>query len=73
MSKYSKYSGVNKIRTDLNLINMGKILSNKLNLKSTNLKIRLYFSKVDHNLINNIDKIIDYDFQLEELCLNYQK
>ncbi len=64
---------INKIRPDLKLINMGKILSDKLNLPSTNLKVRLYFSKVDHNLINNIDKIIDTDYQLEELCLNYQK
>ena len=64
---------INKIRPDLKLINMGKILSDKLNLESNKLKIRLYFSKVDHNLITNIDKIIDKDYQLEELCLNYQK
>ena len=55
-------------------INMGKVLCEKLNLKNNKeLKIRLYFSKVDHNLITNIDKIIKYDYQLEELCLNYQK
>ena len=64
---------INKLRPDLKLINMGKILSDKLNLKSNELKIRLYFSKVDHNLITNIDKIIDKDYQLEEICLNYQK
>ena len=64
---------INKIRPDLKLINMGKILSDKLNLKSDKLKVRLYFSKVDHNLINNIEKIINVDYQLEELCLNYQK
>ena len=64
---------INRVRPDLKLINMGKILSDKLDLPSTNLKVRLYFSKVDHNLINNIDKIIDTDYQLEELCLNYQK
>ena len=64
---------INKIRPDLKLINMGKILSDKLNLKSDKLKVRLYFSKVDHNLINNIEKIIDVDYQLEELCLNCQK
>ena len=61
------------LRPDLNLINMGKILSDKLNLESHELKIRLYFSKVDHNLISNIEKIIDKDYQLEEVCLNYQK
>ena len=55
-------------------INMGKILCEKLNLENNKeLKIRLYFSKVNHNLITNIDKIIKYDYQLEELCLNYQK
>lgn len=61
------------IRPDLNLINMGKVLCDSLNLESNKLKVRLYFSKVDHNLINNIENIIDVDYQLEELCLNYQK
>ena len=61
------------IRPDLNLINMGKILGESLNLNSNKLKIRLYFSKVDINLLDNIDKIINYDYQLEELCLNCQK
>ena len=61
------------IRPDLNLIDMGKVLCDSLNLESNKLKVRLYFSKVDHNLINNIEKIIDVDYQLEELCLNYQK
>ena len=55
-------------------INMGKILCEKLNLENNKeLKIRLYFSKVNHNLITNINKIVKYDYQLEELCLNYQK
>ncbi len=61
------------IRPDLNLINMGKILGESLNLNSNKLKIRLYFSKVDINLLDNINKIIKYDYQLEELCLNCQK
>ncbi len=61
------------LRPDLNLINMGKVLFDSLDLESNKLKVRLYFSKVDHNLINNIEKIIDVDYQLEELCLNYQK
>ena len=61
------------LRPDLNLINMGKVLCDSLDLESNKLKVRLYFSKVDHNLINNIEKIIDVDYQLEELCLNYQK
>ena len=55
-------------------INMGKVLCEKLKIESSKeLKIRLYFSKVDHDLITNIDKIIKHDYQLEELCLNYQK
>ena len=61
------------LRPDLNLINMGKILCESLNLESNNLKLKLYFSKIVHNLINNIDKVIDKDYQLEEVCLNYQK
>ena len=67
---FEKYLNKLNYRT----INMGKVLCEKLNLKNNKeLKIRLYFSKVDHNLITNIDKIIKYDYQLEELCLNYQK
>ena len=55
-------------------INMGKILCKKLNLENNKeLKVRLYFSKINHDLIINIDKIIKCDYQLEELCLNYQK
>ncbi len=55
-------------------VNMGKVLCEKLKIESSKeLKIRLYFSKVDHDLITNIDKIIKHDYQLEELCLNYQK
>ena len=61
------------LRPDLNLINMGKVLCDSLDLESHKLKVRLYFSKVDRNLINNIEKIINVDYQLEELCLNYQK
>ena len=61
------------LRPDLNLINMGKVLCDSLDLESHKLKVRLYFSEVDRNLINNIEKIINVDYQLEELCLNYQK
>lgn len=59
---------------NINIINMGKILCNSIKIESKGqLKINLYFSKVNHELINNIEKIIGHDYQLEELCLNYQK
>ncbi len=59
---------------NIKTINMGKILCDKISINNGNeCKIRLYFSKVNHNLITNIDKIIKKDYQLEELCLNYQK
>lgn len=52
------------------IINMGKILAEKLNLDSKGeSKIRLYFSKVNHTLISNIDRIIDFDYSLEEVVL----
>lgn len=50
------------------MINMGKILSDSINIKSgIDKNVRLYFSKVDHNLINNIEKILPFNYQLEEI------
>ncbi len=61
-------------KININTINMGKILCDSIKIKGNKeSKINLYFSKVNHQLINNIEKIIKYDYQLEELCLNYQK
>lgn len=61
-------------RLNYKTINMGKVLCEKLNLENNKeSKVRLYFSKINHDLVTNIDKIIKCDYQLEELCLNYQK
>ncbi len=48
---------------------MGKILCNKLQLPNNDLKINLFFTKVDKCLINNINKIISNDYEIEEIKL----
>lgn len=60
-----------KIRIKLknvDLINMGKILCDNLNIINGKQKeIKLYFSKVNPNLIANIDRIIKDKYELEEI------
>lgn len=59
-----------KIKTILpkaKLINMGTVLTNSLKLENKKSEVRLYFSKVDHTLIENIEQIIDNNYQLEEV------
>lgn len=51
------------------LINMGTILADTLKLGNKEKQIRLYFSKVNHTLISNIDKIIKEKYYLEEVVL----
>lgn len=51
------------------LINMGTILADSLKLGNKEKQIRLYFSKVNHTLISNIDKIIKEKYYLEEVVL----
>lgn len=51
------------------LINMGTILADSLKLGNKEKQIRLYFSKVNHTLISNIDKIIKEKYYLEEIVL----
>lgn len=53
--------------TNIPLINMGTILANRLNLQEGTKDVRLYFSKINHTLIENIDSIIECDYQLEEV------
>lgn len=60
---------INKINPQLKIINMGKILGEKLQLPSDKLKINLYFGKVDESLIKNINKIIENGYTIEEIKL----
>ena len=47
---------------------MGQVLCEDVNIISgKETKIRLYFGKVNHQLIENIDRIIKKDYQLEEI------
>lgn len=50
------------------IINMGKILVNNINLSNdSNQEIKLYFSKIDDVLVNNINNILDISYTLEEI------
>ncbi len=58
---------------NVTMINMGEILTSQLEVTNEiDGSIWLYFGVVNHKLITNIDKIIT-KYNLEELCLNYQK
>ena len=49
---------------------MGKILVNNINItNNSNYKLELYFTKIDNNLINNINRIIKtkYDLKLKKI------
>ena len=46
---------------------MGKILLE--NIKESNLKIEMYFSYLDENLIKNINNIIKEDKSIDKLIL----
>ena len=62
------YDRIKEYLPNTELINMGKILVQELEIKGTKDKmVRLYFSKVDHTLIENIDSILPFDYQLEEV------
>ncbi len=53
---------------EISIINMGQVLCDDLNIISgKETKIRLYFGEVNHKLIENIDRIIKKDYQLEEI------
>lgn len=58
---------IKEINPNLEIINMGKVLCQKLRLPSNDLKINLYFTKIDESLINNINKIILNDYKIEEI------
>ena len=47
------------------LINMGTILANHLNITSSISKTNLYFSKFDNKLIDKVNNIIDFEYEIE--------
>lgn len=58
------------LKNNVNYINLGKVLANNIPIVSHgDLKIRLYFSKINHTVIENIDKVLPYNYNLEELVL----
>ena len=55
------------IEKNLNIktINMGDVIANSLNLTNNSKKsYELYFSKIDNNLLININKILNIDYQI---------
>lgn len=53
---------------DVLIIDMGKILINNLKLKNNSKQdIKLYFTKIDDTLINNINKIIKCEYSLNKI------
>lgn len=51
--------------TNAKLINMGTILANHLNITSSISKTNLYFSKFDNKLIDKVNNIIDFEYEIE--------
>ena len=62
-ARFKKY-----LSHDAIIVDMGKVLVNKLNLTSNSKqKINLYFTKVDDILKNNINNILTYSYSLYEI------
>lgn len=58
----------NKYLKNTQIIDMGKILVNYINLSNnSNNKIDLYFTKIDNTLKNNINKIIIMNYNLNKI------
>jgi len=51
--------------TNSKLINMGTILCDSLNIIDSIEKVNLYFSKYDNNLIEKVNNIIDFEYEIE--------
>ena len=64
---YPILENIIKKHTNATLINMGKVLCDYISIKQDTQKIDLYFSHLDEKIINNINKIIDFDYELKEL------
>ncbi len=61
-SEFKKY--LNNVK----IIDMGVILSNSLKLENnSNYKLTMYFTKINDNLIKNINNIIALDYEMEEV------
>lgn len=59
---------IQNLLPEMPLLNMGTILADSLDLEGHGKReVRLYFSKINHTLIENIDNIIDCKYALEEV------
>lgn len=64
---YPILENIIKKHTNATLINMGKVLCDYISIKQNIQRIDLYFSHLDEKIINNINKIINFDYELKEL------
>ena len=63
IEEFKKY-----LNSDIEIIDMGKVLVNNIILNNNlNPEIKLYFSKIDDVLVNNINNILDISYTLEEI------
>ncbi len=56
----------------VNFYNMGKIIAEKitdLNLINQDFMLEMYFSLIDDNLLNNVKRIIDVEYKIEQIVL----
>lgn len=59
---------INDLLPQIKLINMGIILANNLKLDNNSFpKVELYFSKIDNILTNNINHIINCEYEINEV------
>jgi len=60
---YPLLKDIIKKNINIKIIDMGDILANSINLPNNSKKsYELYFSKIDNNLLNNINHILDIDY-----------
>lgn len=56
------------LKTNILIVDMGKVLVNDLKLtNNSKSEINLFFTKIDDNLIRNINNIIKYEYSIEEV------
>lgn len=51
----------------INCYNMGTFVSNYIDIKETNYHLTLYFSKIDEELVSNVEKILETIYDIVEV------
>ncbi len=71
----TKLDNIDKIKdSTVKIIDFNSILEYDIDVSnSLEKEVRLYFENVNRSIIDKIDNTIKFNYQLEEVCLNYQK